>query len=142
MVDPFTLATGIAGLLKLTIELTKIINEYTGSVKNAPKEAQELFKGLSALGHVLEQLNRFLCSENAKPNSFDHTCVLCFATNTCQDKLQSALRKFMKMSEGSKWSQNFERLKWPLDKQENLHTVDTLHRCAQTFQFSLTIDGW
>jgi hypothetical protein len=99
MVDPFTLAAGIAGLLKLTIELTKIINEYTGSVKNAPKEAQELFKGLSALGHVLEQLNRFLCSENAKPNSFDHTCVLCFATNTCQDKLQSALRNFMKMSE-------------------------------------------
>ena len=142
MLDPFTLATGVAGLLSLTIELSKIISAYTQSLNDASREAQELLAELSELSHVLEQLKDFLRSENAKSNSFDGTSVLCSARNACQGKLEYALRKFMKMSEGSKLSQSIKRLKWPLDKQENLDTVNTLHRCTQTFQFSLTIEGW
>lgn len=142
MLDPFTLATGLAGLLSLTIELTKIIDEYTGSVNNAPNEAQELFEELSALCHVLERLVPFLVSENGKSNSFGDTCVLFFASNACQNKLQSALRKLSKMREGSEWFQNVRRIKWPFDKQEYLDTINTVRRCMQTFEFSLTIEGW
>ncbi len=42
MIDPFTLATGIAGLLSLTIEVSKILYDQVNTIKNAPTEANDL----------------------------------------------------------------------------------------------------
>ena len=142
MIDPFTLATGLAGLLSLTIELSKIITDYIGAVNNAPKDAQELFTEISTLAQTLERLVKFLRSENEKGNSVDQTSVLCSARNACQDQLQSLFQKLVKITEGDKLSQSMQRFKWPYSEKETRQAVESLHRCTQTFHFSLTIEGW
>jgi len=35
-----------------------------------------------------------------------------------------------------------QRLKWPFEKDECVELVEVLHRCSQTFTFSLTIENW
>jgi Fungal N-terminal domain of STAND proteins len=142
MQDPLALATSFTNLLVLATELSKTIGQYTLSVKNAAKDAQVLCEELAALSPVLEQMVQFLHTEKSKFSAFDDTSVLCSAVHTCQDKLQYSLRIFTKILEGGILTQAWERLKWPFDEKENRQTVNTLHRCAQTFQFSLTVRGW
>ena len=140
--DPLSLAFGVAGLMSLTLELTKLVSTYTGSVRQASTESQELAVELSALSHVLEKLERFLSNQDAVYNTFDNTSILYSTVHTCHGKLnllKSILEKYMKTSEGRKW---YRSLVWPLKGVNHVQTVGTLRRCVQIFQFSLTVDGW
>ncbi|CCX04765.1 Protein of unknown function [Pyronema omphalodes CBS 100304] len=74
--DPFTIATGLAGLLSLAIEISGILSGYIGASKSAPKEVHDLLVKVSALQQVLEQLIVFLRSEEARQVSFNKTSVL------------------------------------------------------------------
>jgi hypothetical protein len=74
--DPVSLSASIAGLLSLSIEITKPLNEYITGVKSAPTEAQSLLNEIMALNSVLEQLTKFLQSEDAKGIAFDQTSAL------------------------------------------------------------------
>jgi hypothetical protein len=47
--DPFTISTGVAGFLSLSIELIGILNDYMTSVNSAPKEANDLLIEITAL---------------------------------------------------------------------------------------------
>ncbi len=142
MVDPLTLATGVAGLLSLTLELNKVIGEYTCSVKHFPKEAHELANELVCLGQVLEQLATFLRSEKARRNSFDETSVLFLVTANCQAKIETVLQKFPRVSQTSRARPTFERFIWPFKEKEISRTIEALSRYTQTFQLSLTTRGW
>jgi Fungal N-terminal domain of STAND proteins len=169
MIDPFTLATGIASLINITLELSKVVNKYTASVKHAPKEVHELSSELVGLGHVLQQLAEFLQSEDAKRNSFDETSVLFLVTTNCHSKIKAVLQAFPrtsrtietqqtsgrvtkpfkdgKISQASslqtrKAQQTLERLIWPFKEREIKRTVEVLSRYTQTFQLSLTTRGW
>jgi len=64
--DPFTIATGLAGLLSLdlTQKISRILSIYTSGVKNAPKDARSVLTEISSLGHALEQLTKFLQAKN------------------------------------------------------------------------------
>lgn len=140
--DPFSLTVGIAGLISVTWEVTKIISSYTGSVRHAADESRELVVELTLLADALTALDRFLEGGSVKLGGFQNTSVLHSAICTCDRKLrslQSILKKFMETSEGKKW---YRIVAWPIKKEEHLQTISTLHRCMQIFQFSLTIDGW
>jgi hypothetical protein len=142
MIDPFTFATGVAGLLSLTLELSKVIGEYTCSVKHFPKEAHELANELMGLSQVLEQLATFLRSEDVRRNSFDETSVLFLVTTNCQAKIETVLQKFPRIPQTSKSRPTFERFIWPFKEKEISKTIELLNRYTQTFQLSLTTRGW
>jgi hypothetical protein len=138
--DPFTLATGVAGILSLTTELTKIFTEYVGGVASAPKSARSLFEEITALSHVLSQLVDFLRSENAKGNTFDKTSALCSMIAICQSNIEGLYKKIGNLSRNG--GSAFERLKWPLSEKDCQKSVERLHRCAQFFHFSLSVSSW
>lgn len=140
--DPLSIAGSVAGLVGLTIEITKLITAYADSVKNAAEESLQLAQELSALQSTLDELSRFLKSQSAKPSSFSPTSTLVLATSSCYDSLkilQDILGKFMQVSEGKKW---YRKLAWPLKREDHLQAVSTIHRFTQIFHFSLSIDGW
>lgn len=139
--DPFTIATGIVGVLGLTIQLSQVVNTYTQNAKNATKTAAELSTSLTVLESTLKHLDAFLRNENAINNSFEYTSVLCCATAACKTRLDLLYSKFSKHN-GSRINRGIENLKWPFNEQENRTAVKDLQGFIQTFQFSLTIDGW
>ncbi|KAF8541995.1 ankyrin repeat-containing domain protein [Trichophaea hybrida] len=139
--DPFTVATGLAGFLSLTIEIKKILEEYISGVKSAPDNSRKLLTQIAALSHVLQQLVMFLRSEDAKGTSFDQTSVLCSVIAVCQGHVEQLYRKLEKLSSTGKNKKGVERLKWPFNQTECQQTVEMLHRCAQTFEFSLSISS-
>src|SRR3954453_5617480 len=56
MIEPFSLATGIVGILNLSIEITTIAKEYVGSARQAPNEVQDLALQTDSLSDVLKKL--------------------------------------------------------------------------------------
>jgi hypothetical protein len=136
MIDPFSLVTGIAGLVSLALE---IMADFVSMTKNAPKDISNLSNELEALSTVLRNLAMFLSSESIKGDLFDDTSVLCASMASCKRQLEE-LREKLNISKIAVMKVA-ERLKWLYRKEEVEQATVALRRCSQTFQFSLTIDG-
>ena len=69
----FGIATGIAGLLSLTIQTYTISAKYISSVRNASKLAKGLLKELNALTEVLVDLDDLPTKEDE--DAVSHLCL-------------------------------------------------------------------
>ena len=138
MFDPFSLATGIAGLISLSLEVTKIAQLYNQGVRNSSKDIDGFLQELAALTDVLRQLDAFLKIDEAGKRSFNQTSVLVETYKACRsslEKTRSALQSRVN---------EYKRLKaltWPFFGKEHQQVISTILRCIHTFQFALTIDG-
>ena len=141
MIDPFTLITGIAGLISLTIEVTKITTDFASSVKGAAGHVHELLNELAALNHVLQQLDSLLKTENSL-GPFAETCPLILLERYCTVKVKQLYEKLRHLTVGGKLRRTLHALEWPFKKSESVDIILSLHRCAQTFQLALTVDQW
>ena len=141
MIDPFTLITGIAGLISLTIEVTKIATEFAGSVKGAAGHVHDLSSELVALNHVLQQFHTFLKTEDSL-GLFAETCALICTEQYCTAKVKQLFEKLRHLTVGGKLRRSLRALEWPYKKSESVDIILSLHRCAQTFQLALTVDQW
>jgi hypothetical protein len=142
--DPFTLATGVAGLLNLSSEIVKITKEYVRCVKSAPEEIHDLGLQANALSDVLGKLMAFLRSDAAERITFQPDSQLYLILEHCRRQLESLCKKLKDLNapNRSKFSSALDRLKWPLEKKECMETSRHLRELAQTFHFCLTVTNW
>ena len=141
--DPFSIATGVAGLLSLTEEFVKIIIDYTGSVKSATRDAWSVLTEVTALSHVLRQLVDFLRRDDTNSNPkcrFRETSALCSVIAICRNHIETLYRKVK--FHGKPEKDLLGQLTWPFKKKECQEIVEVLHRCSQTFTFSMQIANW
>lgn len=71
MIDPFTLSTGVSGLLSLTSEIIKLVKGYSDAVQSASQEVQDLALQCRALAEVLEKLQNLLRSDALDDIAFE-----------------------------------------------------------------------
>jgi uncharacterized phage infection (PIP) family protein YhgE len=142
MADPLSMAAGIAGLLSLSLQLTKVISDYTITVSGASKAIGDLQDRLQALSQVLRQLNALLRTANVQGNSFDQSSVLCYAINACQEKLHRLGERLDQVTSKNGLSRVINSLKWPFVDNENKELLRNLDGYIEIFHFSVTIDGW
>ena len=139
MAEPFSLAASIAGLISLGVEITQITRRYVHGVRRASKDVKEFLHELAALVKILRQLDHLLSRDRNGEANFDQTSVLFKTHDACRKELTAVRSKLLSRSRGH----NIIRaLTWPLVKKDHQQTIATIHRCIQTFQFALTIDGW
>ena len=139
--DPFSLATGVAGLLPLALQLIKLTNSYIDEIRNAPDYIANLKQELSALAEVLDRLEVFLKTEEAKGTAFDDFAVLCKTRDACHERMTPLAAKLEASQEGGKASGLFHRIKWPLKSEATVAVTQDLSRYAATFHFALNIEG-
>lgn len=141
--DPFTISTGIAGFLSLTLEIIKVLNDYASGVSSATKEANNLLAEANALKPVLEQLVEFLRSEEAQQVSFDKNAVL-YSTITLSGKIEGLYKKLRGLCtpKNGGFGHIVERVQWPLKKDECQQIAEELRRFTTTLQFSCAVKNW
>ena len=139
--DPLSMAAGVAGLVSLTLDVSTTIGSYCKSVKNARKDVQELAQELASMHSLLHQFGEFLRSQQLKTKSFESASVLATAIAVCRNNVRKISSKVQKL-ESDGLASLWEKLKWPFSEKEMQKILTTLRRCAATFQFSLTIEGW
>jgi len=138
--DGISVASGVAGLITLGLQVGGTIAIYINSVKERDKNIRELHDELLLLGEVLSGLRDFLVSEKAKGRSFDTNSVLQTAIRDCRNRIERIGDK-LKPSDGGKVSRALDKLKWPFEQREVMQMTENLRRFSQTFQFAFTIEG-
>ncbi len=138
MVDPLSLATGIAGLISLSLEVTKIAHQYIHGVRNSSKHIEDFLQELAALADVLRQLESFLKKDKAGERSFDQTSVLVKTYEACRSSLEKTRSTLQRRINEHKL---LKALTWPFVGKEHQQVTSAILRWVHTFQFALTIDG-
>ena len=116
VMDPFSLAVGISGLVALSASVLKLIQQYFYGIKHAGEAASEL----QLLHDVLCRLDGFLRSDIAKGQSFDDTSVLVSSTSTCRIKLEVLYKKLDAAAKN-----RLLRVLWPLNQKEHCQSLRT-----------------
>lgn len=138
--DPLSIAASLAGLVSLTSRVSRTIGSYCKSVKDARKDVQETAQELASMYDVLHQLDGLLRSQQLK-TKIDSNSVLAKAIAVCGNNVERLSSKVQRL-ELDGLARVWEKLKWPFNEKEMQKILATLRKCAATFQFSLTIEGW
>lgn len=139
--DPFTLATGIAGLIGLAIQLGQITTDYVACVVGADISIGRFQAEVSNLSEVLKELKAFLEAQKSAIVFFSETAVIRKATDACKKTLTDANNKLDRFSKSSKLPPSIRHMLWPFKEADLEKLVGDLHRYSSTFQFSLTTQG-
>src|SRR5215469_3644356 len=91
--DPFSLATGIGGLISLTIDIYDLTKNYVGDVTSASKDIADLQLKLRALEEALRQFKDFLESDQAENMEFATDSGLELVRKFCQTSLEGVKKK-------------------------------------------------
>ena len=138
MADPFSLAAAIAGLISLSLEVTKIAHEYIQGVRNSSKDIEDFLQELAALTDVLRQLDVFLKKDEAGKRSFDQTSVLVKTYKACCSSLEKTRLTLQRRVN----EHNFlKALTWPFVGKQHQQIIVAILHWIHTFQFALTIEG-
>ena len=110
-------------------------------MQSATKDARSVLTEVTALDPVLQQLIEFLRKDDTNSKCrFRATSALCTVVAICKSHIETLSRKIK--FQGKPEKDLLGRLKWPFEKQECQEIVEVLHRCAQTFTFSLQVANW
>jgi len=138
--DPLSITSGVVGLLAVVAEVTKAVKSYISTVREQKQDIRDVHQELLLLGGILGQLRDFLSTRQTANASFDDDSVLCSAMANCGRRLERVGDR-LKASSGGKLARTLDKLKWPFEQDEVKKLVESLQRCAQTFQFALTTKG-
>jgi hypothetical protein len=141
MMDPLSLAASVAGLLNLAIQVSHVLSGQIRTVKNAPKDAQDLLDELQLLRQVLTSLEVFLKAQASRGYVFPGTSVLVDAIRGCGDKIMTVKLRLEKLVQKQGFAQMIERGKWLYDHSNHQELLTSLHRYLGIFQISLNVDG-
>ena len=143
MAEALAIASGIAGLLALTIEVYATSSKYVVGVRGAKAAIQEVLRELRELKIILSKLDsvfeyaadeelakRKLLSTTAFENADEYLGIL----ETLRQKLQSE-------AGGNSFSSKVKALKWPFSEEKTKWTVDILKRHVENFRAIMDIDA-
>ena len=141
--DGVSVASSIAGLVTLALQVGGTIAIYVNAIKERSKNVKELHDELLLLGEVLSGLRDFLESEQAKGTSFDNFSVLSRAIRDCRQRIERIGERLKPPPpNGGKFARAIDQLKWPFEHREVMQMMENLRRYSQTFQFAFTIEGF
>ena len=157
--DPFTLATGLAGLLSLTIKLTNVCHGYISGARKAPKSVKGFILELISLEKALSDLRDKVILEPNIAEAFDGHCSSIMENlqsqsttasrqpatlsliDQCKIELDTLLKTLKTNSSGSWARSTINQLVWPLREEAVQQAVDSLHRYTSIFGTSISIDN-
>ena len=132
MAEVLAVVSGVAGLLSLAIEVSKILKEYTASVSDAKEDVKHLLQELQALKEILWQIDAL---DNNKIEG-----AIASDTAECIKILLDLREKLGERIQGSQYKIRLKRLTWTFSKKWTLEQVERLRRYLTIFQTAIGIN--
>lgn len=137
------LASGVAGLVSLALEVTTILQKYIHKVRHATEYVQHLAARIGMLSGALNELHSMLLHDvDARNLSLPSVCAFSVVEADCTQllkKLSDALKKFV---DGNRSRQYWEKAVWPFKQAECEGDAEKLRGWTETFQFCLVVSNW
>jgi hypothetical protein len=135
MTDPFSVVTGVAGLLSLAGQVIGQCYRYGCAVSDAPKEAKRLVSEVTSLSGLLLAIQGLIQQDNFPDQ--DVTLIL-KDCNVSLSSLLSRLRDYSTETSKSTTERAMRRLLWPLRKSDTEELTSAIER--QKASLSLALD--
>lgn len=141
--DPFSLATGIAGLAGFVTLGVSTTYQYGSIVVGASEAQKSLLSELQHLQITLVQLQGLVAQSNASTDQYPHVSArLGSAVNECTTCMTELSEKLQSKADAGRTKSTIKRLVWPLTEKDILKTVAALDRYKGLFQLGLGIGAW
>ncbi|GJC84014.1 hypothetical protein ColLi_06852 [Colletotrichum liriopes] len=120
--DGLSVASGVAGLISLTIELTKATYTFIEGVKNASRDIHDCVQALTSLQSVLLEINRALG---------DAGVTIPLSTAECEKQLRRLKATLESRSK-------LRKLAWPFEQKETREMIRILQDHRDDFHAALS----
>jgi hypothetical protein len=142
MAEVLGIASGIAGLLSLTIEVYASSARYINGVKNASATINDILRELKSLKNILIELDKAAEHTESKKLFQDRSSSLLSVEDAEEyrqvlERLRANLLKQASQSGASAKLRNFI---WPFSEEKTRRMVDILRRYISIFGQALAID--
>jgi hypothetical protein len=141
MAEGLALASSVAGLASLAIQLTQVSFQYVSDVRKASKAISSYLQELSVLTSVLLRLQDVVDMPDirellaVRPSTLSATAI-----RECRTELDHLKSKLEKRTSKDGLLGNLKVLTWPFEEKETRRTVDMLHRFREIFHAALSSD--
>ena len=142
MAEALGIASGIAGLVSLTIEVIEISYKYISEVKGASRTVSRLVKELEDIKNVLQKIDE-ISRETDDQEIFGaggSSLLNLKKSNDYVSLLDSLRDNLNKRMSDSSIRKRIKALTWPFTEEKTQALVESLHRHLETFTTALTID--
>ena len=143
MAEALGIASGIAGLISLTIEVYGISYKYINGVRNANASARRFLDELKNSETVLLRIEEF-SKDNDQVEVFGESgaCILSIRkSNEYIDLLHKVRDKLEQRQTGSSMRDGIKSLTWPFSEKETSALADALHRHLEIYNTAFAIDN-
>jgi hypothetical protein len=137
--DPFSLGTGVVGVIGVALQVTITLKDYVSGWREASVTIKSLQTELKHLRNVLENLDSLLSSHNLH---FHETSVLYVGTRECVENLRQLQIKLENIGAGNRAKKTLGYIKWPFSENKTLQVVEDVRKHVQLFEFALNINQW
>ncbi|OAL26726.1 hypothetical protein AYO22_04079 [Fonsecaea multimorphosa] len=135
MTDPFSLITGVAGLLSLAGTVISQCYCYGCAVAEAPDEARRLVSEVTSLNGILLGVQGLATQMDLPVYQLESSLKNC---KVVLDTVSTKLHKFSPNSSKSPGKRAISRLLWPLRKNETEELVSAVERHKNSLSLSLS----
>ena len=144
MAEVLGIASGIAGLLSLTIEVIQISSVYINGVRGASSAVQHFLKELENLKSILAKIDEMTKrTEDTQVFGDDsYSCLLSVQDGQHYSDLLVNVRNRLdsRVTDGS-FRKKLKALTWPFSEEKTLSLIESLHRHLEIYQTALAIDN-
>ncbi|EXJ88045.1 hypothetical protein A1O1_04972 [Capronia coronata CBS 617.96] len=134
MTDPFSAATGVAGLISLAGFVLGRCYRYGCGVADAPSEAKRLVSEVTGLSGILVGVQGLIKQSDQAGKALETVCA------DCKASLETLALRLQKHSPGASKStrkQTVNRLLWPLRRSETEELINALERHKASLSLAL-----
>ena len=142
MAEVLGIASGIAGLLSLTIEVFNISYKYINGVRDASGSVRQLLMELGDLQTVLLRVEQVAKgTDELKVFGDAGSCLLSIKeSNEYIGLLQNVRDKLQQRQTSSSIRNKLKALTWPFSEKETLDLTNSLHRHLEIYNVALSVD--
>lgn len=159
MAEVIALASSVAGLVSLTMQISEVGMKYFSSIRHAKEQTQDLLRQLTALENVLRDLQTnlvtipdltFAFQERSSSvlarlaaNTKDdiHYTGQMTVTELCWKDLDALKAKLLKREGDGRLKSAAKPWVWALTRDETMKAVTKLHQYREIFETSISIDS-
>jgi DNA replication protein DnaC len=131
------LASSVAGLLSLAIQVADISHRYFSSVKSSSKTIKGYFRELEVLKLVLRKFDDLAKDPNTATHFSSENITV---VDGCREELEDLRSKLHKRSSDPTFPKPLNRLTWPFAEDETQRLVAVIHRYQASFHAVLSAD--
>lgn len=142
MAEVLAVASGVAGLLSLTIEVYATSARYISAVKNASATINDVLRELKSLKSILTELDKAIEHTESEKGVQDRSSSILSIDNSeeYREVLERLRSKLLKQASQSGFSSKLKNFAWPFSEEKTQRMVEILRRHIGIFTQALTID--